>query len=53
MQEVAESSEGYTGADLAALVQEAALTALRENLGATIVYKQHFSQAAKASLELL
>ena len=42
LEEIAEKTEGYTGADLAALVREASLKALRENMS---------SCAAKASAE--
>ncbi len=45
MQALAERSEGFTGADLAALVREAALAALTENLEATAVNQDHFSKA--------
>lgn len=47
LQELAERSEGFTGADLAALVREAALAALTENLDADIVTQIHFDQAFK------
>ncbi len=45
MQALAERSEGFTGADLAALVREAALAALIESLQATAVNQDHFSKA--------
>jgi len=45
VQALAERSEGFTGADLAALVREAALAALTENLQATVVNQDHFSKA--------
>ncbi len=44
---IAKITEGYTGADLAALVREAALQALRENLNASIVTRHHFEEALK------
>ena len=43
--EIAKMTNGYTGADLAALVREAALTALREDINATKVAFRHFEQA--------
>ncbi|KAL0025898.1 hypothetical protein WJX77_000494 [Trebouxia sp. C0004] len=48
LQALAERSEGFTGADLAALVREAALAALTENLQATAVNQDHFSKAFQA-----
>jgi len=42
---LARVTEGYTGADLAALAREAALYALREDLSASRVYMRHFLQA--------
>mgnify|MGYP000016906498 CR=1 FL=1 len=42
---IARAAEGYVGADLAALVREAALFALREDLSASRVYMRHFLQA--------
>jgi len=45
VQALAERSEGFTGADLAALVREAALAALTESLQATAVNQDHFSKA--------
>lgn len=53
MQELAKHSQGFTGADLAALVQEAALIALTENLDATVVGNHHFQQAFQASFWLV
>ena len=50
LQDLANRSEGFTGADLAALVQEAALAALTDSLQATVVQKEHFNQALQASL---
>jgi transitional endoplasmic reticulum ATPase len=40
-------TEGYTGADLAALVREAAMIALREDINATVVSRRHFEEAMK------
>ncbi len=38
-------TEGYSGADLAALVREAAMLALREDVNATRVHMRHFMKA--------
>ena len=38
-------TEGYSGADLAALVREAAMLALREDVNATKVHMRHFMRA--------
>ncbi|MCE4622829.1 MAG: CDC48 family AAA ATPase [Desulfurococcales archaeon] len=43
--EIAKRTEGYTGADLAALVREAAMLALRESLEAKYVAMRHFEEA--------
>ncbi len=43
--ELAKKTHGYTGADLEALVREAALIALREDLTNTLVRMRHFEQA--------
>ncbi|RLF18102.1 MAG: AAA family ATPase, partial [Thermoprotei archaeon] len=45
--EIAKRTEGYSGADLAALVREAALTALREAGRPTKVTMEHFERALK------
>ncbi|MCE4607377.1 MAG: AAA family ATPase, partial [Caldisphaeraceae archaeon] len=45
LREVAEKTYGYTGADLAALVREAAMSALREDIQKGIVRKRHFEEA--------
>jgi len=45
--ELARRTEGYTGADLAALVREAAMHALRENITAKHVTMRHFEQALR------
>jgi len=42
---IARATEGYVGADLTALVREAALYALREDLSSSRVYMRHFLQA--------
>ena len=43
--EIARKTEGYSGADLEALVREAAMHALRENMYIDRVYMRHFLQA--------
>ena len=43
--ELAEITEGYSGADLEALVREAALQALREDINTTKVHMRHFEKA--------
>ena len=45
LRELARITEGYTGADLAALVREAALLALRENVNNNLVTWKHFEEA--------
>ena len=45
LEELARRTEGYTGADLAALVREAAMHALRESLDAKYVAMKHFEEA--------
>ncbi len=44
---IASVTEGYSGADLEALVREAALAALREDINATKVHMRHFEEALK------
>ena len=44
---LASKTEGYSGADLEALVREAALGALREDLKSKEVAEQHFDEALK------
>ncbi len=44
---IAQKTEGYSGADLEALVREAALLALREDKNATKVRMEHFMKALK------
>jgi len=44
---ISEETEGYTGADLEALVREAAMLALRENIDCDVVTKRHFEEAMK------
>ena len=45
LEEIAEQTEGYSGADLAALVREAAMNALREDLSTSKVSMKHFRAA--------
>jgi len=45
LKEIARRTEGYTGSDLKALVREAALSALREDMNATSVKMEHFIEA--------
>ncbi|GBE20506.1 ATP-dependent zinc metalloprotease FtsH [archaeon BMS3Abin17] len=45
--DLAKKTVGYTGADMEALVREAALLALRENMDAKQVRKKHFEEALK------
>jgi len=47
LEEIAEKTEGYSGADLEALVREAALAALREDINATRVHMRHFEEALR------
>jgi transitional endoplasmic reticulum ATPase len=46
--EVAASLDGYSAADCAALIREAALTAMRESLEATVVTSAHMTAARHA-----
>ncbi len=45
LEEIARKTEGYSGADLEALVREAALQALRENINTDKVAMDHFMKA--------
>ena len=47
LKELAKKAVGYTGADLEAVVREAAMLALRENINADEVSKKHFDEALK------
>lgn len=44
---LAEKTEGYSGADIEAVVREAALEAMRENMNAKEVNSKHFEEALK------
>lgn len=45
LHEISRRTEGYSGADLEALVREAALVALREDFDADQIYMKHFEKA--------
>jgi transitional endoplasmic reticulum ATPase len=45
VKQLAEDTEGFTGADLEALAREAAMIALREDMDAKIVKRKHFDSA--------
>ncbi len=47
LEKLAEKTDGYSGADLEAVVREAGLNALRENINAKDVSKKHFDDALK------
>ncbi|TAL47092.1 AAA family ATPase [archaeon] len=47
LEEIAKKTENYSGADLEALVREAAMIALRENIDAKEVKPNHFEEALK------
>ena len=47
LEELAKRTEGYSGADLEALVREAAMNALREDINAKEVKAKHFEEALK------
>ncbi len=44
LEELAERTEGYSGADIEAICREAAMEALRENINAKEVKKKHFEK---------
>ena len=44
-EEIAEKTEGYTGADIEALMRESAMNALREDANAQTVQKRHLEEA--------
>ncbi|HDD69101.1 MAG TPA: AAA family ATPase, partial [Candidatus Korarchaeota archaeon] len=45
LESIAERTENYSGADLAAIVREAGLSAIREDKNAKVVYMRHFEEA--------
>uniref|UniRef100_A0A7C4JKY5 AAA family ATPase n=2 Tax=Staphylothermus marinus TaxID=2280 RepID=A0A7C4JKY5_STAMA len=45
LEELARRTEGYSGADLEALVREAVMIALRENMDSSVVTMKHFEKA--------
>ncbi|MEM4417868.1 MAG: CDC48 family AAA ATPase, partial [Nitrososphaerota archaeon] len=45
LEELAAITEGYTGADIEAVVREAAMTAARENINIQVVSMRHFEKA--------
>ena len=47
LKEIAKETNGYTGADLEAVVREAAYFALREDMNSKQVKKKHFTEALK------
>ena len=47
LMEIAKKTEGFSGADLEALVREAAMAALREDINCKEVKKKHFEEALK------
>ncbi len=47
LEELAEMSEGYVGADIEAICREAVMLAMRENINAEKVEMRHFLQALK------
>ncbi|MCD6477211.1 MAG: AAA family ATPase [Candidatus Aenigmarchaeota archaeon] len=47
LNEIAKKTDGYSGADLEAIVREAALNALREDINTKEVKKKHFDEALK------
>ena len=47
LKELADKTEGYTGADLESLAREAALLSLRESIEAKFVTEKHFESALK------
>lgn len=47
IEDLAERTEGYVGADIEAVCREAAILALRENISAKLVTMPHFEEALK------
>ena len=50
VEKIAEETEGYTGADIEALVREAAMLALRKDINTKKVTKEHFNEAMEKVL---
>lgn len=48
LEELAEKTDGYVGADIESLCREAALISLREDMDAKTVTKKHFEEAIKS-----
>ncbi len=48
LEELADLTENYSGADIESLCREAAMLAIRENDQADIVHKKHFEEAMKS-----
>ena len=47
LERIAETTEGYAGSDLALLVREAGMLAMRENMNADKVHMRHFEEALR------
>ncbi|MEM2616448.1 MAG: AAA family ATPase, partial [Thermofilaceae archaeon] len=47
LEKIADATEGYAGSDLALLVREAGMLAMRENPGAERVHMRHLEEALK------
>ncbi|MBI4144921.1 CDC48 family AAA ATPase [Candidatus Woesearchaeota archaeon] len=47
LEDLAERTEGYVGADIESICRESAIMALRENMSAKEIMKEHFDQALK------
>jgi len=47
LSELAKKTDGYTGADIEAVIREAGMLALRENIESKQVMKKHFDEALK------
>ncbi len=45
--ELAKITEGYTGADIAALIREAGMAALRENISNPVIRWKHLEEALR------
>ncbi|MEM4054141.1 MAG: CDC48 family AAA ATPase, partial [Desulfurococcaceae archaeon] len=48
LDELADKTEGFSGADLASLVKQAAMEALLEDVNAKVVYRRHFIKALES-----